>query len=338
MRDSLWPGNRGSGSPGDPYLDALLPEAASEALLDEYLAGPRDQGLSPARPLPSELRPLGETLTALSGGPSLSEFRGEAAAMAAFRAGFQGGEAYTLPLEVPPDLAGRRPHQARHRAQGRARPGSRRPAGRPPARRRIGLTAVAAAALAMVIGTVAYSGHLPGPFQNAAHVAIGAPSAKTSPSARPSEPARGDGGVAGTSATPAPTPSPTSGTAPDGPRQWCQRYFENPWKPGSASWDKRDFEKLAKAANGAQWVLLYCFRYLDRGDGHRSTGDAHHYPDGFYGGQWAWIPGSQGSDPAFRANVSGQGDGNSQSGVTTPQDPASTPVPTSSTASPTRRY
>ena len=336
MRDSFWPGNRGSGSPGDPYLDALLPEVASEALLDEYLVGPHDRGLPPARPLPAELRPLGETLTALSGAPSLSEFRGEAAAMAAFRAGFQGGEAYTLPLEVPHDLAGRRPHQARHRAPGGARPGSRRPAGRPPARRRIGLTAVAAAALAAVIGTFAYSGHLPGPFQNAAHVAIGAPSAKTSPSARPGGSARGGAGVAGQQVTPAPTPAPTA--APDGPRQWCQRYFADPWRPGSTSWDKSDFEKLAKAAKGPQLVLRYCAKYLDQGDGHGTPGDAHHYPDGFYGGQWAWIPGSQGSGPAFRANVSGQGDGNSQSGVTTPQDPASTPSPTSSKASTTRRY
>jgi hypothetical protein len=320
----------------------LLPEVASEALLDEYLVGPRDQGLPPARPLPSELRPLGETLTALSGAPSLSEFRGEAAAMAAFRAGFQGGEAYTLPLEVPHDLAGRRPHQARHRAPAGTRPGSRRPAGRPPARRRIGLTAVAAAALAAVIGTFAYSGHLPGPFQNAAHVAIGAPSARTSPSAHPDGSAGGGTGLTGPSATqaptPTPTPAPTSGTAQEGPRQWCEAYFANPWKPGSTSWDKADFEKLAKVARGPQWVLWYCFK-LNQEDGHGSpSGDSHHYPDGYEGGPWAWIPGSQGNGPAFRANVSRQGDGNSQSGATTPQGPASTPSPTSSKASTTRGY
>jgi hypothetical protein len=188
-----------------PDLDALLPEAACEALLDgrpyEQAAGPR---------LPMELQQLGETLAALRAAPSPSELRGEAAALSAFHEtrDFVASTAGTLPPITPHDLVGHRWQQGRRRARGGAR--ARRPRGRPSSARRSGLPAAAAAAAALVVilSVFAYLG----PFHNAVRVANGTPSAKPP---RPGASASGPGGLAGSSPIPA-SPIPASATATPG--------------------------------------------------------------------------------------------------------------------------
>ena len=143
MRDSFPPGFWAAGSPGDPDPDGLLPAGIAESLLD-------------GRPgvVPMDLRPLGEALAALRAAPSATEFRGEEAALAAFRSihGFaSSGSAYaqwtagpapTVPLEIPPGMLDHRLPRARHaaprRPRGRARPPARAPVRRAATRAGIG--------------------------------------------------------------------------------------------------------------------------------------------------------------------------------------------------------
>jgi hypothetical protein len=307
MSDSFPTGSWAAGSPGDPELDAVLPAGIAESMLDGQ-----------AGTVPTELRPLGEALAALRAVPSATEFRGEAAALAAFRSmhglmafgpartEWTAGPASTVPLEILPDtaadVADRRPRRSKHAAPRRARlvrraPAVRRPPARLSAGRRLGLATAAAAALVVIMGIVAYSGHLPEPIQGAAHVVIGAPSPSTPHHAttRPTAPATGVGRLSGSSATPAARPTPTAAlsgsAATTNPRQWCQAYFKNPWRPGSRSWDMADFAKLAKAAGGSRWVLRYCFPYLTGLPW--SGGHDTHVPNGFDGGSWAWTPTGQ---------------------------------------------
>jgi hypothetical protein len=329
MRDSFPPGFWAAGSPGDPEPDGLLPAGIAESLLD-------------GRPgvVPTDLRPLGEALAALRAAPSATEFRGEEAALAAFRSihGFAtAGPAHTVPLEIPPGMLDHRPLRARHAAPRRARGRARRPPARPSAGRRLGLASAAAAALVVIMGIVAYSGHLPEPIQSAAHVVIGAPSAQRHANTRPATPATGAGNLSGSPSTPAaawPTASATtaapSGSASattagpmQGSRQLCQAYFKNPWRPGSTSWDMSDFTKLAKAAGGPRWVLKYCLPYL-RGEPW-SGGHGFRFPTGFDGGSWAWPPNGEGPGPG---NIStGPGSGLFGTGGETATGPAIGSVP-----------
>jgi hypothetical protein len=315
----------GAGSQGDPGLDAFLTEEVTELLLD---GPPRHAALAP------ELRQLREAVDALRAAPSRAELRAESLAMAAFRdisrtslddtivdgtavsgtvldgpglrgpgprgsvldpVGSSARTAHTLRLEIPPDPAGYRPRRARHRARPQARPAGR--AGglpRPVLRRPRALGSAAAVALLAIIGIFAYAGSLPGPIQNAAHVAFGAPPVKTTSAPAPS--VEGTGSPRGSRSPmtgarairPSATSSPGSpaSASPAGPRQWCTAYFSNPWKPGSKSWDKSDFEKLSKAVpGGSRWVLWYCARYLDVKQDH--DGARFSFP----GGSWAWTPG-----------------------------------------------
>jgi hypothetical protein len=312
MRYSHPTGPWASGSPGDPELDALLPGVA-ESMLD-----------GEAGAVPTELRPLGETLAALRAAPSAAEFRGEEAVLAAFRsmrdlaasqldsADWTAGPAHTLPLEIPPGTADRRPRRARHAASGRTRP-VRRPPARPSTGRRFGLATTAAAVLVVVMGIFAYSGHLPGPIQSAAHVVIGAPTAQHRATPRPSAHPTGVGRLSG-SATPAArgtaTATPSGSAAAAGPGQWCQAYFKNPWRPGSTSWDKSDFEKLGKAAGGPRWVLRYCVKYLT--GSLRPGGQGSHFPNGYSGGSWASPSNGQNPGQGYGSNT-GPGTSSTQS-------------------------
>ncbi|MCW2930634.1 MAG: DNA-directed polymerase specialized sigma subunit, sigma24 family [Actinomycetia bacterium] len=334
MRDSFPPGSWAAGSPGDPELDGLLPAGIAESLLD---------GRSAA--VPTDLRPLGEALAALRAAPSATEFRGEEAALAAFRsirgraafgparAQWTASPAPTVPLEIPPGMADRRPRRARHAAPRRA--GSARLSAGP----RLGLVTAAAAALVLIVGIFAYSGHLPEPIQSAAHVVIGAPSVQRHATTRPTTPATGGGRLNGSSATPAagrPTatattaaPSGSATTAPAGPRQWCQAYFKSPWRPGSTSWDMSDFTKLAKAAGGPRWVLKYCLPYLTGLPW--SGGHGFRFPTGFDAGSWAWPPSGEAHGHGNKSTATGSGIFGG-SGQTT-AGPAIGSVPTAGSAS-----
>ncbi|HEY6792825.1 MAG TPA: hypothetical protein VI365_36495 [Trebonia sp.] len=295
--------------PGDPELDGLLPAGIAESMLDGRAVA-----------VPTDLRPLGEALAALRAAPLATEFHGEEAALAAFRsirglaasgpprAQWTAGPASTIPLEIPPGMADRRSRRARHAAPRRAR-NARRPPARPSTGGRLGLATAAAAALVLIMGIFAYSGHLPEPIQSAAHVVIGAPSAQQHATTPPTAPATGGGRLSGSSAIAAaiqPTATATTTAAPSGStsadptvakqesKQWCLAYFKDPWRPGSTSWDMSAFTKLAKAAGGARWVLKYCLPYLT---GQPWSRHGFRFPTGFDGGSWAWPP--SGEAPNF---------------------------------------
>lgn len=337
MRDGFPRGLPGAGSHGDPRLDVLLTEEVEELLLDGWPRHtslspelrPLRESVDALRAAPSasELRGEARAMAAfrgisglaggglagaddrLAGGGLAAGAGGLAGAGGGLAAGagaggglagLSGGMAHTLPLEIPRDVAGRRQRRAKHRARPEGRPAGR-PAGlsRPAMRRRRALGTVAAVALVAIFGIFAYAGSLPGPIQNAAHVAIGAPPVKTA-TASASAPSVEATGSARESRSPltgarqirqsmTPAPAPSANAAPDGPRQWCRGYFANPWKPGATSWDKSDFEKLSKLApGGSAGVLWYCSKYLDDSRGQR--GMASLYPTGFSGGSWAWPP------------------------------------------------
>jgi len=332
MGDGFSRGLPGAGSQGDPSLDSVLTEEVAERMLDGW---PRHAALAP------DLRPLRETVDALRAAPSGAELRAESVVLAAFRdfagsalddtivdgpaldrvAGHQAlpreaGRfdplAHTLRLELPRDPAGHRSRRARHRARpdghaaGRPGPMTRRP-------RAVGT--VAALTLLVIIGVFAYAGSLPGPIQNAAHVAFGAPPVKATLASPPSVEVTGSARATASpmagaqevrpSATSASRPTGNGG--PDGPGQWCQAYLSNPWKPGSTSWAKAAFAKLSKAApGGARWVLWYCSRYVDLR--HDSSEMPFFFPASFPGGSWAWSPEHGWDTPAgYPGNVSDPG-------------------------------
>jgi hypothetical protein len=169
--------------------------------------------------------------------------------------------------------------------------------------RRSGLVTAAAAAALVVIGIFGYSGHLPGPMAGLARH-VGASSSNhqtTGPSGS------GGGEEHGTSATPVATA--TGGTTARA-TALCQAYFKDPWRNGSRSWDRSDFQALSKAAGGAKWVLRYCVqnKYLTG-----STWSSGHfqYPQGYEGGPWGWTPG-QDSGQSHGGGNSQENSGSSQ--------------------------
>jgi hypothetical protein len=280
MRNGFPPGSWGSGSPGDPDLDALLPEAAVESLLD-----------GAARGVPEELTPLTDTLAALRAAPSTVDLGAEERALAAFRAlsaaGLLGGPtagalpgpagpngpdlfAHTLELEVPHGHAvGRRRGRARHRARPAAetRPPTRGGAhggrSRPSAGKRLALAIAATAAAFVILGAFAYAGRLPGPFQRVAHAAIGAPSVDRSATASSVTSSHGAGGLtgSGTRVPQSSTSASSSAITPGGPGAECRAYFQHPWLPGATSWDRPDWETLAADVHppgNIKAVLHYC--------------------------------------------------------------------------------
>jgi hypothetical protein len=287
MRDGFPTGPWGTGSPGDPDLDALLPEAAVESLLD-----------GAARGVPGELAPLADTLAALRAAPSTMDFGAEEHALAAFRAlraaGVLGGPAvgalsgpavpngpdllaHTLELEVPPGRAvGRRQGRAKHRARSAAesRPPTRRRAhggrSRPSAGKRLALAIVTTAAALVVVGVFAYAGRLPGPFQRAAH-AIGAPSAKRSATSSGLPSSRAPSGGLNGSATL--VPAATTG-GPSAVARECLAYFQNPRLPSVQSWDKADWAKLVAVVHSRDLVKVwqYCQPALVDSRGHLLPG------------------------------------------------------------------
>jgi hypothetical protein len=280
-------GHRDLGPQGDPDLDAWLPEAVAEAILD----GRPIDGRVLRGPLAGEIRPLVEAVGALRGESAAAELRGHARAMAAFREvsgpDETAGLAHTRRLEVQRPRADRRTSRARHRA-----PGKTRPAGRPPAKR-LALTTVGALALVVILGLVAYSGYLPRPFQRDARVATGGSAATRSPSVPPSHAVTGPGGLAGSGETPAasptpstaPTPTRTPSAAGQAAAKLCQDYFTDPVR------DMGDFQKLSKAAGGPMNVLKYCLQYLEDG-------------------QMRWPPGIGGPPGSGRGNGGNSNTGN----------------------------
>jgi hypothetical protein len=193
----------------------------------------------------------------------------------------------------------------------------------------------AAAALVVVMGIFAYSGNLPEPIQSAAHVVIGAPSARHQATSRPTASATGVGRLSGSSATPdgqpKGTPSAARGAAAagpeQGPKQWCQAYFGNPWRPGSTTWDEPDLARLEKAAGSPWLVLRYCVKYLPQ-----LKGKDFPYPNG-HGGFLPWTPSAQPPGPGHPGGPGPGSGGFGTGGPGTAPGTNSTPGSMSSAAS-----
>jgi hypothetical protein len=122
--------------------------------LDEHLLDALLAGQQPAPDAPGPAAAVAEMLASLAGPAPAGPLTGEDAARSAF------GRAAARPLAV------------------RARPGRRQPPGRP-GRLTMKLAAgLAAVAAGLSATAAAYEGALPGPVQDLAHIAIGAPAAR----------------------------------------------------------------------------------------------------------------------------------------------------------------
>jgi hypothetical protein len=148
-----WPGASDDEMPGFPFPDRLAPELG-EPLLDTVL---NRQTLPPDAP--EQLQAVAGMLASLAGPAAPGELAGEAAARCAFARTVSAAHV---------SAAGRSP--ARRRLSGL------------PGRLTARLAAVLIAAAAGLGGVAgAYAGVLPGPVQDFAHHAIGAPAARHKP-------------------------------------------------------------------------------------------------------------------------------------------------------------
>jgi hypothetical protein len=238
--------------PPSGWGPASSDERDLDALLDGHIADVHDA-----------LRPVADVLVALRAAPALSELRGEANAMAEFRALGLGGTARpvrpapTRPLSVlPADLSSPRGRRPVHRRRRR-----RRRAGRPVSRWAGVLTGVAAAAAIVVV--VAFTGNLPGPIERIAHPSAAKPSASTAAiSASP--------GVAKPSAKPHRTahPSVSHSTAPAQPEaaSTCRAFYGDskyPQLPSRQDMETPQWQQLAQLAHeNREPVYQYCARYV----------------------------------------------------------------------------
>ncbi len=205
---------------GDPAYDALL----AGALRPEEAA--------------ASLRPIVESFAALYAAPVHSDPAAEASAMHTFRA-----LAATWPDGGWPSAGW---------------PGAGRRVGSRPARLSLGVAAVVVV-LATGGAAAAYTGDLPAPMQQAAHVVIGAPPA-----------------VRGT-----PRPALTHPAVPPIPASAAYglcRAYGRALAHGDAAHTPVPFRRLAAAAGGASQVRAYCARVIHPGN--PAAGHLAHPPHG----------------------------------------------------------
>jgi hypothetical protein len=166
---------------------------------------------------PAELQPVADALAALRAGPTSDELSGEAVALAAFR-----------DQVAVPDASQRRARQ-------------RRPVFSPLLSARAAAAAVAAALCIGGVATAAYTGTLPAPVQQLAHVAFGAPPAAS-------------GTHAGAHSGTIPARPSAAGHAAFGLcTAWAHARAH-----GNAEQRAAAFRNLAAAAGGAAKVAAYC--------------------------------------------------------------------------------
>lgn len=268
--------------------------------LDSLLAGSSD--------VPQALRPVADTLSALRAGPSARELRDEATARAQFRdvgrsAQVPAGQAAHT-LEMP---AVRGP--GRH---GRARGAVRRPA------RGWFAGLVGAAAVIVLAGAVAYTGHLPGPVQRIAHDAIAAPSANSgtpshaSPgvqgSAQPEQPSRTNPATGSEPSLKNPPPAAGAGTR----KALCNAFWKSWQHPrpdgGKPWWETSAYDKLVEAAGGQRHVYAYCAPVWNRQPAHQYP-RAPAYPPYFpHQGDSGKVPGQDQQQGSGDPQPGGAGD------------------------------
>lgn len=223
--------------------------------------------------VPPGLRQVADALAALRAGPARAELRGEAAIMAEFSAQ-SGGQEHTLvlPLTVPDDV---RRRQARHRVRRPARPKSLR-AG----------ALMGAAAAAILVTVVVFSGGLPGSIEHLARTA--------SPSA--SSHAEHDSGSSnvqstGAAAEPASSPalahkhSPLPSPSPQ-LKELCHTYFgyfahSEPRSKWAAEFAL--FIRISKLVGGVDHVFADCGPYVQDLFPHGTPWNFPPIPDSHHG-------------------------------------------------------
>lgn len=238
MPDSLPPPSWGIPPYDERDLDALLSGAVTDISVT--------------------LRPLADALTALKGPPTLAELRGEATIRAEFRAQAEfgppgsahpSGRAETL--ELPALQPGSR---ARHAARHRVR------------RRRFGALLTAAAAAA-IVGTVAFTGNLPGP-----HLLSASSRTASSAAVRPTSPNVQDRSASsvptasrqqGERSSPRPSPSASPNGSPNGSAV-CRSFF---WSfehaaNGQQWWKLPVYGQLSTEAGGSGHIFSFCRPYI----------------------------------------------------------------------------
>lgn len=230
------------------------PSRQERAIADELLAG-----RGPQSPALGGYAGVAEVLAAFSGPPLPTEQRGEAAAMAAFRAVMSGDPA---PVRAP--------------------------------RRRLvivgSLTAsqllVAGLAAAVPVGglaAAAYTGSLPDAAQRFAHRVVGAPA----PQANASHPASSAPASRSAHASPSPAASPVAHPSPVGPDATASAAYGlcRAWGKGGLNPTSIAYRNLALAAGGADGIAAFCVNVPHPGQPAssgqpRPTGDGHPTPPG----------------------------------------------------------
>lgn len=302
--------------------DSFLPPGGGLAPFDErdldaVLAGKTSD-------VPVALRPVADVLAALRAGPAAAELRGEANAMAEFRAlrlgqverpEHQTGPTATLLIEAP--LVGPRVGRpGRHRGHPGRRRAPRRASDRPGLL--LGTAAAAASVLALVV-----AGNFVGPFKgitsSVAHSMAGTPSAthSTGHSVAPR--------VETTSAAREPTryPPASSPAAPAQPArsQACRAYYMEYQHPGPSAWaaELSRWSQLTELAGSGDpfQVLKYCAPYVrDLLPGGMPVISQNPLPArAGPGDQGNGYPGQQGAGSGRSKISSGGGQGNSHGGA-----------------------
>lgn len=202
--------------------------------------------------VPPGLRQVADALAALRAGPTRAELRGEAAIMAEFSAQSGGQErTLVLPLTVPDDA---RRRQSRHRVRRPARPRSLR-AG----------ALMGAAAAAILVTVVVFSGGLPGSIEHLARTA--SPSASSH-----AEHDSGSSNVQSTGAATEPASSPAL-AHPHSPlpspspqlKKLCHTYFgyfAHPEPRSKWAAELALFMRISKLVGGNDHVFTDCGPYI----------------------------------------------------------------------------
>jgi hypothetical protein len=209
--------------------------------------------------IPVAFRPVADALTAFKAPPTLAELRGEAAIMAEFRTQAEFGVPGPGPaqpgeraetLELPALRSGSRPRRAvRHRV-------------RRPANRWFGAF-LAAAAAAVIVGAVAFTGNLPGPIQRLARPSAAMPPAASS--AKPTSPNLQDRSASSVPTIPyksvrsSPSPSPSVNAS-----ALCRTFFSYLEHPvAGQQWRNSPvYSQLRAKAGNLNHILAFCQPYL----------------------------------------------------------------------------
>jgi hypothetical protein len=244
------------GVPDDDMPDNLPPPgwgpaSSDERDLDAVLAGQMAD-------IPIALRPVADVLAALRAAPAPAELRGEANAMAEFRAYGPAGVAHPMgPAPTRPLSVLSEDPSPRRRPKGRR---GRRKAGRPVSLWAGTLTGVATAAAIVIV--VAFTGNLPAPIERLAHLGpTSTPSAKAS-SSHSVAPKTETSSASVQPTTASPSATHSTGPTQSGPSAICDEYygdFKHPDPPSRLATEMSLWQQLTAMAHSPSPVQVYRF-------------------------------------------------------------------------------